>query len=74
MEKEEACYLSVFHVIPIFKVVTSNELKYYALCRLDEFMAGFNAISLKLKEMYQVCHLIALHLQYSMDSIFLLFN
>lgn len=24
--------------------------------RLDEFMAGFNAISLKLKEMYQVCN------------------
>lgn len=23
--------------------------------RLDEFMAGFNLISLKLKEMYQVC-------------------
>jgi structural maintenance of chromosome 4 len=23
--------------------------------RLDEFMAGFNVISLKLKEMYQVC-------------------
>ena len=23
--------------------------------RLDEFMAGFNTISLKLKEMYQVC-------------------
>lgn len=23
--------------------------------RLDEFMAGFSAISLKLKEMYQVC-------------------
>ena len=23
--------------------------------RLNEFMAGFNAISLKLKEMYQVC-------------------
>lgn len=25
--------------------------------RLDEFMAGFNTISLKLKEMYQVCDL-----------------
>ncbi|XP_042969672.1 structural maintenance of chromosomes protein 4-like isoform X6 [Carya illinoinensis] len=25
--------------------------------RLDEFMAGFNAISLKLKEMYQLLHL-----------------
>ena len=24
--------------------------------RLDEFMTGFNAISAKLKEMYQVCH------------------
>lgn len=24
------------------------------LCRLDEFMEGFNTISLKLKEMYQV--------------------
>lgn len=23
--------------------------------RLDEFMAGFNVISMKLKEMYQVC-------------------
>ncbi len=24
------------------------------MCRLDEFMAGFNSISMKLKEMYQV--------------------
>lgn len=28
---------------------------YNSSSRLDEFMAGFNAISLKLKEMYQVC-------------------
>lgn len=26
--------------------------------RLDEFMAGFSLISLKLKEMYQVCQLL----------------
>lgn len=30
-------------------------ISYYSHFRLDEFMAGFNTISLKLKEMYQVC-------------------
>lgn len=35
----------------------TQKAKYEALRkqRLDEFMAGFNLISLKLKEMYQVC-------------------
>ena len=35
----------------------AEKQKHDSLCkrRLDEFMTGFNLISLKLKEMYQVC-------------------
>jgi structural maintenance of chromosome 4 len=35
----------------------AQKQSYDALCkqRLDQFMNGFNTISLKLKEMYQVC-------------------
>lgn len=73
MEKEEVCHLFILYALPLFKAVTLTELKYFDLCRLDEFMAGFNAISLKLKEMYQVCRLLPLCLQYFMDSMFLPF-
>jgi structural maintenance of chromosome 4 len=42
----------------------AQKAKYDQLCktRLDEFMAGFNAISLKLKEMYQVLVFSILHM------------
>lgn len=43
-------------VLPI--LLSGNQYPY----RLDEFMAGFNAISLKLKEMYQVCEQIPLQI------------
>lgn len=64
MEKEKAqipshvifpcCNLKViFH--QKFVKSHSTESVTIVMFRLDEFMAGFNAISLKLKEMYQVC-------------------
>lgn len=35
-------------------MILTDVSKWVTIFRLDEFMAGFNTISLKLKEMYQV--------------------
>ena len=60
MEKEKAS-LNIFNIL-LFQLIYSAFSKVLDFCnklveifRLDEFMEGFNTISLKLKEMYQVC-------------------
>lgn len=45
-------YLFMVACFVLLELLTHQKL--YDLSRLDDFMAGFNAISLKLKEMYQV--------------------
>lgn len=51
-KKRLACFLSLFILsAALHCFMTEQNLMF----RLDEFMAGFNTISLKLKEMYQVC-------------------
>lgn len=42
-------------IIMLWHINTTLYLLLVFNFRLDEFMAGYNAISLKLKEMYQVC-------------------
>lgn len=56
------CQLILIHkiqsIVSMYDVFVSSYLCFTDWhTRLDEFMAGFNVISLKLKEMYQVCEL-----------------
>lgn len=57
LKKRRQVYLSLINSCkPQFNekhVIYLQLLEYYFI-RLDEFMSGFNIISLKLKEMYQV--------------------
>lgn len=54
-KKRLACFMFLFvHYVLLCCVVTCCQQTCQTF-RLDEFMAGFNTISLKLKEMYQVC-------------------